>query len=195
MAAAISPKDVLSGRGGATNNHPGNKRFRAIVADHMPEYLAARKKEKALIAKRIVDMIKREGGRFLKRSPDSDTWIEASDRNAVSKTSQALREGLDVRHKTYRPEKMARRDSESSEENPRKRTRLVKGKVVDSPRVVGANGYYASIPRGQREFMTVPDLRSEEYPRNAQSSDMDPLMSYFEPPRITKADCEDIAAV
>ena len=72
MTTAIGMRDVLCGRGGATNNHPGNKRFRAIVADHMDEYLQARKKEKAVIARRIVDMIKNDGGRFLKRSPAGD---------------------------------------------------------------------------------------------------------------------------
>ena len=69
MATAIGENDVLCGRGGATNNHPGNKKFRAIVADHMSEYLAAKKKDKIVIARRIVAQIRANGGRFLKRSP------------------------------------------------------------------------------------------------------------------------------
>lgn len=192
MTATISPKDVLSGRGGATNNHPGNKTFRAIVADHMPEYLAARKKEKANIAKRIVSLIKQDGGRFLKRSSDSDTWLEVSDKKATEKTSQALREGLDVRHKTYRPEKMARRDSDASQENPRKRTRLVTGKVIDSPRLVGGGGNYGDISPIPEDYSAVPDLKSEDYSENGR---VDHLLPYFEPPRITKADCADVASV
>jgi len=189
LMATIAENDVLSGRGGATNNHPGNKRFRTIVSDHMPEYLVARKKEKAVIARRIVNQIKAKGGRFLKRTGDSDAcWVEVSDKKATEKTAQALREGLDVRHKKYRPEKMARRDSDSSHENPRKKTRLVMGKVVDSP-------------NKNRSFSPgdVPELRAEDYGYSGSDSqaseEVDHLMKYFEPPRITKADCEDIAAV
>jgi hypothetical protein len=198
MMASIGVNDVLSGRGGATNNHPGNKLFRSIVSDHMPEYLVAKKKEKAVIARRIVNQIKAEGGRFLKRAShphhaasDSDMWVELTDRKATDKTSQALREGLDVRHKKYRPEKMARRDSDSSHENPRKKTRLVTGMVSDSPKrqVLGVNGATVSSPGG------LPELQEESSSSNSQPYEEDPLMKYFEPPRISKADCEDVAAV
>lgn len=202
MMASIGVHDVLSGRGGATNNHPGNKLFRSIVSEHMPEYLVAKKKEKAVIARRIVNQIKGEGGRFLKRAAShphlaassSDQWVELTDRKATDKTSQALREGLDVRHKTYRPEKMARRDSDSSCENPRKKTRLVTGLVVDSPKrqVLGVNGATAIASPGG-----VPDLQEEQSSNSTNSKpyEEDPLMKYFEPPRISKADCEDVAAV
>lgn len=191
MTAAIGLLDVLCGRGGATNNHPGNKRFRAKVAEHMPEYLQARKKEKAVIAKRIVHEIKQDGGRFLKHDANNDVWVEVTDKRAREKTSQALREGLDVRHKTYRPEKMPRRDSDSTTENPRKRTRLVEGKVMDSPRIS-----YVLPPHVMIDT-AVPDL-SNEYP-TSQPSD-DPLMIYFQPPKgnvrpISQADCADVAAV
>ena len=60
----IRANDILLGRGGRTNLHDGNKQFRAIVADHQYEYLVARKKDKILIARRIVSMIKSHGGRF-----------------------------------------------------------------------------------------------------------------------------------
>eukprot|EP00934_Nitzschia_sp_Nitz4_P003682 Nitzschia sp. Nitz4//scaffold141_size107518//87781//88335//NITZ4_004295-RA/size107518-processed-gene-0.92-mRNA-1//1//CDS//3329536345//3672//frame0 len=184
MTAAIAPNDVLCGRGGATNNHPGNKKFRSIVAEHMDEYLQARKKEKATIAKRIVTQIKEAGGRFLKRDQDTDVWVEVPERRAREKTSQALREGLDVRHKTYRPEKMARRDSDASSENPRKKTRLVEGKVADNDSIHQSPG---NSP--------VPELKNETpSPRS-----VDPLFLCFEPPVISQPispiDCEDVAAV
>jgi hypothetical protein len=194
MMASIAENDVLSGRGGATNNHPGNRSFRSIVTDHMPEYLAARKKEKAVIARCIVNQIKADGGRFLKRASNSDdAWVELSDKKAADKTSQALREGLDVRHKTYRPEKMARRDSDSSHENPRKKTRLVMGIVVDSPKRQAFSGTGAISSPGMPELKQEED--SDYSSSNSQPYEDDPLMKYFDPPRISKADCEDVAAV
>merc|ERR1712087_507779 len=78
------------------------------------------KKEKAFIAQRVIERIHESGGRFLKRDgPSMELWVEVPKKKALMKTAQALREGLDVRHKTVRPEKILRR--ESSTDNPRKR--------------------------------------------------------------------------
>eukprot|EP00529_Nitzschia_sp_RCC80_P028800 CAMPEP_0113452994 /NCGR_PEP_ID=MMETSP0014_2-20120614/7131_1 /TAXON_ID=2857 /ORGANISM="Nitzschia sp." /LENGTH=327 /DNA_ID=CAMNT_0000344379 /DNA_START=437 /DNA_END=1420 /DNA_ORIENTATION=- /assembly_acc=CAM_ASM_000159 len=134
----IGRHDVLCGRGGLTNQHIGNKNFRYIVAEYTNEYLRAKKKEKKEIAVRIVQRVHDIGGRFLTRcGPNhSDVWAEVTASRALEKSKQALREGLDVRHKTIRPEKhIHRRDSESSteEDNPRKRARLVQGVVMESP--------------------------------------------------------------
>lgn len=155
MTDSITENDVLFGRGGATNNHVGNKKFRCIVTDHQPEYLGARKKDKALISKRIVRLVREKGGRFLRRDDSSGLWVEVGDRKASEKTSQALREGLDVRATTKSP----RRDSESSASThgtaPRKRRRTEK--VADaalSPSVGSAGG----------EAHSMPDLE-EEIPR------------------------------
>merc|ERR1712241_1331538 len=68
---AITPNDVLCGRGGLTNSHVGNKTFRKVVDEYQQEYLKARKKEKKEIAKRIVSRIHENGGRFLKKSSSS----------------------------------------------------------------------------------------------------------------------------
>ena len=199
MMATIGSNDVLCGRGGATNNHPGNKRFRAIVAHHMPEYLAARKKEKSIIAQQIVDHIKKQGGRFLKRSDGNNTWVEVSDKKATEKTSQALREGLDVRHKTYRLEKMARRDSDTSNESRRKRTRLVTGTVLDSPSWKGSlhqNSAFVSPVTDHRDYNSIPELTPEDYPPAKFRSPKEArLMELFEPPRITKNDCDRIVGL
>jgi hypothetical protein len=101
----INPNDVLCGRGGLTNSHTGNKKYRLIVAEHQLEYLRARKNDKRSIAKTVVSRIREDGGRFLQRSSDSSLWTIVPDTKAIGKTSQALREGLDVRHKTVRPKK------------------------------------------------------------------------------------------
>jgi hypothetical protein len=105
-ATAVSANDVLLGRGGATNQHEGNRKFRELVAAHQAEYLKARKQDKIGIARRIVSIIVKErGGRFLQHDRIHDTYTVVTDKRATEKTSQALREGLDVRNKTFRPEK------------------------------------------------------------------------------------------
>ena len=89
--------DVLCGRGGGTNSQVGNRRFRKLVHDYQPIYLMARRKEKPIIARNIVRMIRSQGGRFLKKDDKSECLTEVGDERAEAKTSQALREGLDVR--------------------------------------------------------------------------------------------------
>lgn len=113
----VGPNDVLLGRGGATNNHSGNQRFRLLVAEQQREYLEARKHDKVIIARRIVSLVHAEGGRFLQNGATKDQWVEVTDKRAQEKTSQALREGLDVRNQKLRPHKLikaVRRNSESS---------------------------------------------------------------------------------
>jgi hypothetical protein len=134
----IKPNDVLCGRGGLTNSHVGNKRFRCVVAEYQLEYLEARKNDKKDIARTIVDRIKENGGRFLQRSSKSSVWSIASEKKAVEKTSQALREGLDVRHKTLRPGKLLRkRDTNSDRVGSSKKNNdhLAKGVVINPPKI------------------------------------------------------------
>lgn len=92
----ISQSDVLCGRGGLTNHHPGNVFFRRLVRIKQESYLRASKREKAGVAREIVDVIRNlsPSGRFLKKdTKNPGMWIEIGDRKAREKTSQALREG------------------------------------------------------------------------------------------------------
>jgi len=95
--ADVNTYDVLCGRGGGTNSQVGNRRFRKLVQDFQPTYLLARRKEKPLLARTIVLIIRKRGGRFLKKDEDTGELYEVGDPKAEAKTSQALREGLDVR--------------------------------------------------------------------------------------------------
>lgn len=88
----INDKDVLSGRGGGTNNHPGNKEFRSLVDQYRSEYVLSKKWAKREIARNIVESIRSKGGRFLKK--EGSMWHDIGDQKAREKTSQALREGL-----------------------------------------------------------------------------------------------------
>ena len=92
----ITNNDVLCGRGGLTNHHPGNVMFRNLVRSKQEEYIQASKREKAGVAEEIVWIMRQldPPGRFLKKdSANPGKWVDIGDRKAREKTSQALREG------------------------------------------------------------------------------------------------------
>ena len=89
-----SPNDVLYGRGGGTNHHPGNKRYRRWVEERKVEYVNSKRLDKPIVA---LDIVKRwrgqsPPGRFLKLDEKTGTWNDVGDKKAREKTSQALRE-------------------------------------------------------------------------------------------------------
>mmetsp|Transcript_5494 Transcript_5494/g.7686 ORF Transcript_5494/g.7686 Transcript_5494/m.7686 type:complete len:420 (+) Transcript_5494:60-1319(+) len=94
----IHAHDVLSGRGGASNNHPGNEAFRQLVNKVKFDYLQCPKREKPLLAMRIVQAVRAQSppGRFLQHDKLTDTWKDVGDTKAREKTSQALREGAPI---------------------------------------------------------------------------------------------------
>lgn len=93
----MGENDVLCGRGGGTNSQMGNRRFRALVRDFQPTYLMAKRRDKPLMARSVVLIVRHRGGRFLIRDDADGRLYEVGDEKAEAKTSQALREGLDVR--------------------------------------------------------------------------------------------------
>lgn len=92
---AVNNNDVLCGRGGETNHHPGNVQYRRQVKIHQRAYLHAKRRDKPRIARIIVDTIRRQSppGRFLKKDTISGAWKDVGNIKAREKTSQALREG------------------------------------------------------------------------------------------------------
>lgn len=96
-ATLMTENDVLCGRGGGTNSQMGNRRFRALVRDFQPTYLMAKRREKPRMARSVVLIVRNRGGRFLRRVESDGRLFEVGDEKAEAKTSQALREGLDVR--------------------------------------------------------------------------------------------------
>jgi hypothetical protein len=85
---------VLSGRGGATNSHSGNRAFRTLVKQYQTQYLKAKKRDKPAVAAIVVEKIRATGGRFLRRhhvTSNGVVWVEIGDEKAREKTCQALR--------------------------------------------------------------------------------------------------------
>lgn len=170
----INDSDVLCGRGGATNNHVGNKMFRSMVSEHQREYLSAKKKDKALISQRIVRLVREQGGRFLRRTNDG-LWTDVGNKKATEKTSQALREGLDVRSFAAAGNgKSQRRNSDSSstssaqETPPQKRRRTTAAAAAVATSTSTADKRLSNqSPAGislSPELHSMPDL-AEEIPR------------------------------
>jgi len=94
VVGQISEHDVLCGRGGETNHHQGNIHYRNLVKAFQPLYIASKRREKPRIAQCIVFTVRKQGGRFLKRTDArSSTWADVGNTKAREKTSQALREG------------------------------------------------------------------------------------------------------
>lgn len=91
----IHPNDVLCGRGGGTNNHPGNERFRDLVTAQKVLYLHSSKRDKPSVSRGIVRAVRNQNppGRFLHKDEKIGMWYDIGDQKAREKTSQALREG------------------------------------------------------------------------------------------------------
>ena len=96
MVSLPHPNDVLFGRGGRTNHHWGNKKFRKIVEKHKQQYCNERKRcRKRELARKIIDWVRYQQdppGRFLKYDDDDGAWRDVGDKEAREKTSQSLRE-------------------------------------------------------------------------------------------------------
>ena len=85
--------DILCGRRGKTS-HRGNRRFRAVIAVHMPKYANPKTtwKQKAIIVEGLVEDMHQEGCRFLKQKGNTNLWYDVDHHNAKIKVGRALRD-------------------------------------------------------------------------------------------------------
>lgn len=100
--------DVLYGRGGGTNHHPGNKRYRKMVEERKLDYVNSKRLDKPLVALEIIKYWRSQEppGRFLKLDEKSGMWHDVGDKKAREKTSQALRERAPEIRKKQEEEEM-----------------------------------------------------------------------------------------
>jgi hypothetical protein len=92
--ASYDDQDVLSGRGGGTNLHPGNRHYRDLILSHRQTYDIASKSKKPNVSRNIVQVVRDRGGKFLRKEKDG-LYYDIGDEAAREKTSQALR------HRTF----------------------------------------------------------------------------------------------
>ena len=83
----INENDVLCGRGGKTNTHPGNIYFREQVNKLRKRYKDSGRTEKPTIAKEVVDTIRKldPPGRFLKQDKKTGLYNDIGDAEAIIK--------------------------------------------------------------------------------------------------------------
>ncbi|KAG7350302.1 hypothetical protein IV203_009662 [Nitzschia inconspicua] len=119
--------DVMYGRGGGTNHHPGNKRYRKMVEDRKLEYVNSKRLDKPLVALEIIRIWRGQlpPGRFLKLDEKTGLWHDVGDKKAREKTSQALREKAPLLRKQQEEENDE--DDDNSEEEDGKTTRFAEG--------------------------------------------------------------------
>lgn len=86
--------DILRGRGGLTNRHTGNIKFRDEARKLRVNYrnVDTSRQEKYLLSQELVKRVKEYGGRFLEKRGTDGLWYETSAKDARKKASQVLRE-------------------------------------------------------------------------------------------------------
>lgn len=89
----IRDTDILCGRGGRSNHHPGNKRYRHVISEMKLSYKKMETKSvKTDLSRTIVDHVCKYGGRFIKKEGTTGRYYVLTRGEARKKTSQALRE-------------------------------------------------------------------------------------------------------
>ena len=82
-------KDVLLGRGKASQNHPGNVRFREILARYQEEYNNTPRYKRVDTPKEITRFLLEDGVRFLQRVDNG--WLECDASEAEKRVKQLFR--------------------------------------------------------------------------------------------------------
>jgi len=102
--------DILCGRGGGSQNHPGNDYYRRMISSSKYWYLSSNKREKREIALELVSRIYtlNPPGRFLEKNECTLRYNDIGEERAVAKVSQALREGAPNIRKRIEIESMHR---------------------------------------------------------------------------------------
>lgn len=111
--------DVLLGRGGSTNNHIGNRNWRALVASLKHFHITLPKRQKAILSKSIVRAVRSQNppGRFLEKDVETNLWYDVGDSRAIQKTAQALREGArDIRQTLVSNDDLTKPNNNDKEE-------------------------------------------------------------------------------
>lgn len=116
--SGLQPIDVVCGRGGPSNTHPGNLAFKKVIKEHEKRYVFSKRSEKPRIAYKLLDQFYADGVRFVKRERNVKgnlVWVEIGEQRAYEKVCQSLREGAPQ----FRRQLMASEALRSKTENQR----------------------------------------------------------------------------
>merc|ERR1712176_778760 len=90
----------LCGRNSQCHKHPGNRFLRDLVRKHCKDYQTVKaRREKYLVVTQVTNIVKANGGRFLKYQNKEGFWIIIDDQEAYNKVSHSLRMARDVNEK------------------------------------------------------------------------------------------------
>lgn len=165
--------DVLCGRGGSINTHPGNEQFRKLIEKNKRVYLTARfKKDKRLITDSVIEDISSRGGRFLNKEGKSGLWFVVGEEKARDKTSQALRENAPKYREAIERENVAVRKAMQMEEDAAKR--------AHKAQVQQQQQYYGNMQQGNPHFNNEyhNDLNHQVSPIKQQHQSFDHNREY-----------------
>lgn len=162
--ASVQEDDVLCGRGGETNHHPGNVRYRGLVKKYQRLYLKAKRRDKPKIARLIVDTVRRKHGRFLKKDISANAWLDVGNNKAREKTSQALREGApELRNEDKEPLEPGVEESAPEGTHFKKRKRMSKSEI--------ATPIVSPTPSSSSLVVDEDDAKAWPSPYSRQGSD------------------------
>jgi hypothetical protein len=91
----LGPYDIICGRNKLAFNNIGNRRFRITITLVLDRYMAATTKlDTSNVIKYVSNIVRENGGRFLKRSRDDRRWIELDEKEIREKVGHALRDAV-----------------------------------------------------------------------------------------------------
>ena len=94
----VRQEDVMCGRGGRSNHHSGNKRYRQVISDLKMMYRKTEDKTtKTDLSRAIVEHVCHYGGRFIRLDKKVGRYYILSMADARKKTSQALRDSKELK--------------------------------------------------------------------------------------------------
>jgi hypothetical protein len=168
---AIVPQDedILSGRGGFVNNHPGNMHYVALVRGYRESYASAPRSQKQEISQYIVRTLREENRRFLRWRADSNLWVLMTQAEAVRKTSGAIRD--DLRHDRNGRGILMHHPSETHAPPMAVNVPLVDVAFVEESALVHAKGQLPDPPIGfQWHLQLTPIVASKPEPATTSDS-------------------------
>ena len=94
----IGPYDVLCGRDKSAFNNIGNRRMRVFLSLYLAQYMEAPDRlAKSEMIETVANTIRQSGGRFLKWSTDTHTYVPLNEKEVHRKCSHAFRDMVAAR--------------------------------------------------------------------------------------------------
>ncbi len=110
--------DVLRGRGGKTNNHPGNRRLLKLVRPLETVYTALKRGQKAGMSQQMVDEVHAWGGRFLGKETNGqgeNLFYIMDSKSAIKLVEQKFRDKPSKRKSRHNKQPIADTDDDDDE--------------------------------------------------------------------------------